>query len=501
MTRRTRYSNKRSHRKKQRGGDLDEHAKQTVAQSLTSREANRAKWLQAACRNPDNCLALGIYGESIRQYFEGFTNFAYLDKSNVKRIGAPSNNGFIIELPFTKNGYTAYTVLKSAAQATSDNLLYEYIVGKRFINKLLQTLPVFLETYDLYEYVDDSAFDVVRDAASLKTLGAMDISTNIRRMNTHVTSTNSANSSQMLFALNQSCRKNKKICLTIQHFDNFVPVNSMLSKEKYPSFKGDLVAVIFQVYFALDQLKTNYTHYDLHTNNVMLYKPFEGNQCIHMRYHLGNQVVEFKSEYIPKIIDYGRNYFNDGKVNTGELLEEMCSLPDCTPKCGENVGYASIRGSAWNGNMPDVSDFYWINPAKRNMSHDLRFMKYILDKIPINVNLVYQHMFGTPEVVQSEPGKIQNVKDMVDVARDCLIDPQDSNVLNNRAKYDGWAVAATLDVYDDGRPFQFEYVAPPPPAKPVPIPNAPPVHKLSFGPSPTPSPSQPVASSLSTIPV
>jgi hypothetical protein len=40
-----------------------------------------------------------------------------------------------------------------------------------------------------------------------------------------------------------------------------------------------------------------------------------------MRYHRNGKIFKFKSEYIVKIIDYGRNYFNNGTTNTKEIIE------------------------------------------------------------------------------------------------------------------------------------------------------------------------------------
>jgi hypothetical protein len=62
-----------------------------------------------------------------------------------------------------------------------------------------------------------------------------------------------------------------------------------------------------------------------------------------MRYHTAkNQIIEFKSEYIVKIIDYGRNYFNNSLLNSNSFLSLVCNTKECDPDCGSKYGYESM---------------------------------------------------------------------------------------------------------------------------------------------------------------
>lgn len=57
----------------------------------------------------------------------------------------------------------------------------------------------------------------------------------------------------------------------------------------------------------LATLANTFTHYDLHPSNVLLCEPVLGK---YYKYILNDRtVVEFKSKYIVKIIDYGRSFF------------------------------------------------------------------------------------------------------------------------------------------------------------------------------------------------
>jgi hypothetical protein len=427
--------------KKIKGGVLDSSVKQIVSQNIENRDVNFSKMLQVSCKNPDNCLALGKYGDSIKRFFENFTNLNDIDNSNVKRIGNPSANGFIIELPFKKLNYTAYTILKCSANARSDNLFYEYYVGKYFINNYLKKLPCFVETYDLYEFNSNTSYIDIKYRANNNTLSGVNFSSNIHRIDTHEKQYN-------LF--NYSCKKNKLLCVLIQHFDKFYSFEDEINLN-YDNIKYDIYNILYQVYYGLCVLGVNYTHYDLHHGNVFLYKPFEGNTCVLIRYHRNNTVFEFKSEYIVKIIDYGRNYFYNGKVSTKQIIQNICRIPECKPNCGDNVGYSIIKGSANDPNF----DFYWIDPTQPNLSHDLRFANYIKGLFlndPYIQTFTYQTKYGTPEDMTGDEWNIKNIFDLRGALEEIM---SVFNPLKNAKKYASWKVAATMDIYDDGRDYEF----------------------------------------------
>lgn len=421
------------------GGELDNNVKQTINQNIQNRDVNFSKMLQLSCKNPDNCLALGQYDEKIKLFFDNFRNFNYIDNSLIERIGNPSANGFIIELPFKKLNYTAYTVLKCSTNAHSDNLFYEYYVGKYFINNYLKQLPCFVETYDLYEFNSNNSYISVKSAANNNTLSSINFKNYLHRINASERSYN-------LF--NYSCLKNKLLCLLIQHFDRFYSFEDIFYNN-YDIIKYDMYNILYQAYYGLCTLGANYTHYDLHDGNVFLYKPFEDDTCILMRYHRNNQVFEFKSEYIVKIIDYGRNYFYNGKISSQQIIKNICKLPECAPDCGKYVGYNVIKGSI---NDPSFN-FYWIDPTKPNLSHDLRFANSIKDiLIPALYSFEFKTTYGTPEDMTGDKDNVKNIFDLRDFLEEIMLS---YNPLKNEKKYATWKVAATMDIYDDGRDYEF----------------------------------------------
>jgi hypothetical protein len=102
----------------------------------------------------------------------------------------------------------------------------------------------------------------------------------------------------------------------------------------------------------------------------------ESFKYIQYHYHLpSGKIHSFKSEYIVKIIDYGRSFFNDAdsKINTKKIRnDELCKIPSCEPNCGESYGFVWFTNKLSKGN-------YYIDSTQHNKSHDLRLLNDMKD--------------------------------------------------------------------------------------------------------------------------
>lgn len=416
---------------------------QMIHNKASASNVGLANMLKVTCKNSGNCIALGPYNEYIKHYFKDFKDLTMIDTANVKRIGKVSLNGIVVEIPFQHLEYKAYTILKCAAKEDSDNLYYEYFVGKHFINNFLSKLPCFLETYSLYKFNDDQAYDDFKaDVTSKQNISALNEKISL--------SSNNDGAFMLSKTLRDSCKYSKMYAILIQHFDRFVVLMDEL-KNNFENIKRDLYNLLYQVYFGLCYLNKTFTHYDLHTENVGLYKPFDGNQCILMRYHsqTSPNVLEFKTEYIAKIIDYGRSYFKKGSMNldTLKIINTVCQISECDPDCGDEKGYGILNGES------NLSVDYYIDPRFPNMSADLRLL-YIVKKFTgIDFpNIKYLTHYGTFEDLT---GNKSNVKSIFDAKERLELIMNQFNPAKNDIKYGSWKVAATMDVYDDGRPYVF----------------------------------------------
>ena len=423
---------------KKRGGNPEIKAQLTTL--LDKPEQRIKNMIYSVCKDrSDRCIALGPhYNQIIYNFFDKFSDFSMVNTLKTKEINK-GENGFIWYLPFVKERYEVGTILKCSQNNSNDNLYYEYYVGKHFINKYINTFPCFIETYETYK---------------LKPIKWNQL--NSLKKNIPL---NSTNIEKYTGGFEDSCTNSRYLSLLIQYFprDDFYSLKTMYNKYNYKNIKYELRNICYQVIFVLCVLRDTYTHYDLHWENIYLYLPYEEGKYIEMNYHLNNgKIISFPSEYIVKIIDYGRNYFNNGETNTKRILEtQICPNPKCQPDCGYNAGYSTIQGNEFN---PDT-DFYNIFPNIPNQSIDLRFMTY-LHKYFTDITgftITYTGDYGTPELLESGlPDKqINNIYD-------AKLFLEENVELNNYyqenigKKYnEEWEKVAIINVYEDGREYEY----------------------------------------------
>ena len=391
-------------------------ARKTIGTFMKKTEnKRRSMFLQAVCSDSGVCIAFGKERKKIFDFFNGFTKFDYL--TNVKAIGAVSANGFVKELEYEREGYKSYAVLKSSQEKNSDNLMYECYVGK-LVNSLAKQIPCFVETYGLYEYKTDA----YREQFQKEKSGLADLS---KMLTQHKN-----------YNYGDSCANSINQCILIQHIKGAASVGDKIYKgtPDLDFVMNDFLYAIYQIYFALGGLATIFTHYDLHPDNVILYKPVDG-KYIEFHYHLRNETVSFKSQYIAKMIDYGRSFINHGNKSSAEYYKKICTEDKCNnededgdedndEKCGNKSGYGWME--------PPLEDWnFYISSSLNNRSHDLRFLHSLWTNMPwhdepfkssirirsILKNILgkvkYQGDYGTPPVVGKKDinGKIEDVID------------------------------------------------------------------------------------------
>lgn len=430
-------------------------------------QKRRAEFLKAICSDSGVCIAFGQEDQKIKDFFNGFTKFDFVD-GPVQRRGVPSANGFIHEIAYQKGGYNAYAILKSSSRASADNLYYEYIVG-RYLNSLYKKVPCFVETYGLFGYYDKPSWKHAKDHAEIQPDAFKQLLT------------------QIPFATNSlklSCIDSTRISLMTQHIKNaetlqtalnhrvaYQRVGSLQLKQEATTFISlHLPDILFQIYFALSMFMTTFTHYDLHADNVLLYIP-NNDKYIHYHYHNENgSVTEFKSKYLVKIIDYGRSYFKDDSkgIDSNTVSKAVCKELDCntqaTGPCGYSSGYAWLYHDPRRPAKPsDISSY------KHNYSFDLRLMhilrllfkdiigKYNTRLLDILNKIVFTEPMGTAEnPYDGLPRHINNVKDAYKELRDYMNMPITKQY--NNLFYDfnpKFSRLGDLHIYSDGRNMQF----------------------------------------------
>ena len=438
------------------------------------RDKIRSNFLNTICSDSGFCIALGKEDKLINAFFDYFISFKYAI-SPVSTIGKESRNGFIKEIIYEREKYKSYAVLKSqqADNVSSDSLIYEFFVGQ-YINTLTTRFPLFVKTYGLLKYTNAMNYIISKDNNILYIEDFKKMLKPVLDIDDTVT--------DFSYLCNREVYLN---CLLIEHLKNPIYIENicrigrkdiLTQKENY-ELNFELPNILYQIYFVLSCIYHNFTHYDLHYNNVLLYKPKEFGYLTYHYHTTDKPTIIFDSQYIAKIIDYGRCFYKyNEERNSNSFFERLCSSGLCGSRCGERYGFSYIG-------LPPVSgrkqDDHFINRRKRNASHDLRFADLLktfmlpwLEKYKQHNNtkklldilnkIQYKEFYGTPEdlkiVTYTKRNVIRNIiqlKKGLDVLIQEINKLPSSTFLRTTASY---TKLGDLHIYDDGRPMVYEAV-------------------------------------------
>jgi len=420
-----------------------------VAKKRIGRLVKTSKhFLSIVCPNSGVCTAFGKNTDELTQFFKGFTNFNYA-VSPVRRIGAVSNNGFVNEIEYEKQGYKAHAILKSSQNEKADNLVYEYLVGIKYINRKIKAFPCFVQTHGLYFYDSPENWKILKDNKHLE-----------KSHLKHLTLQNN-------IGYVKACKESTYASLLIQHIQNAKSIEDMIKQSEF--IKNDLLHVLFIVYHALSSLSKTFTHYDLHTGNVLLYKPAGGKYIQYHYHHSDGTETTFFSPYIPKIIDYGRSFFDNGNVKSKNIYDKICTINGCKPHCGSDYGFAWL----------DPEPYLTISSSKKNESHDLRLLNKLkkeilhvpdteshieLDKIlkrivyGVGITEIKNKEYGTMEDLTISNTKIYNVKGAYASLKKAIENPE--VVKENLMNFSSLKKIGDLHVYDNEEPMKYEEFKP-----------------------------------------
>jgi hypothetical protein len=115
-----------------------------------------------------------------------------------------------------------------------------------------------------------------------------------------------------------------KLHVLIQYINDPITFNKFIQNLLLPNYGIELWNILFQVYIVLSKLADNFTHYDLHSSNILLYK-IENDEWIDLYYNdaIDTEPFIITTQYIVKIIDYGRCYFKNFEPTTSEYNSSL----------------------------------------------------------------------------------------------------------------------------------------------------------------------------------
>jgi hypothetical protein len=397
-------------------------------------------YLKSMCGDVGICLSLNNNYDKIMKMFNHFKDFKYLENSP-KEIAAGANGGIRI-LKYKRTigdvSFNSYATLKIPKSNISDNLAYEYYVGHLCVNKLSRHFPLFLQTYGLY-FITKETF---RNQLISNKTTPIDGTNFQRDLYTF------KNPFEDTLDLSFICSSSGNNCLSGQFYNNFTTFHKYITKRPNKKYLA-VPFILFQIYYTLHYSRTVFTHYDLHYENVGLVSLPRG---YHIEYEYmtsynngaNHSVIKFKSNYIVKIIDYGRCYFRSQEppyLDSKELVRNIVTIQNkCTNKLG--FKYKSNLNSEVNNQSADLRLLYMINMLyKDKIFVDFPNLKTIISKVLFTQN------FTTPEIkLNLRDGVIRNVTDAHDYLSSYLVDNTDNvNGLNDASYVDSTSLG-TLKV-------------------------------------------------------
>jgi hypothetical protein len=411
----------------------------SLEKKVTNTKLRTSAYLKAMCKDARDCLGFGRELDKLYTLFDGY-NFKYAIYP--LKMLSHGDNGFVVSVPFHNQGYTSYSILKNSMKPNADSLAYEAFVGLNYINKQTRYFPCFLETYALLRYKTNDYLNEMKDKTKIGNIQ------NLENYFTNTTKLVTINPNHPdWFDLKNACNNQVLNAVLVEYIPHPVLLSEYLKSLDNWKVQFELPILLLQVYAVLNTIKTEFTHYDLHTHNVALYKIPSGNH-IRMVYHLENgSKVEFLTRYIVKILDYGRCYCP--MVQT--YYAALCKEPNCSHPKGEPCG--NIQGHTWFVTKNHTPNPTHIAVLDSNRSHDLRLASIVGQSISgmayssfhtLLKSVVFESTYGTSER-KCDDTRICDVEDMANRLIKYLTMP--SYVAQYISSFNPIMLEGTMDIY------------------------------------------------------
>jgi hypothetical protein len=302
-----------------------------------------------------------------------------------------------------------YKLKKKTDSKIINNIFYDYCCS-RCVNKFKSYFPNFVHTFYYFVYQDfkdeyliyednevnfyDKIIKII-DTTKVDEQFKQDLYLNCRYVEMSYTEDDYSG-----IAIEEITDGISIINLIEMHLKEFT-IRELRKLKTNDMFDYVLWSYFIQIYSTLNSLKNNFTHYDLHLDNI-IYKPVPNNMYVKIIYYsksLEKSVneIEFSlySKYIPVIIDYGKANFScinlssdmDTLPSIDLLNGELCTQKIADILCQENELNKCTTSGKTNcelGNMginySEISDKP-DNIKNSNISQDLRYFALAMETI------------------------------------------------------------------------------------------------------------------------
>jgi len=386
-----------------------------------------------------DCKSRVLCKEEILKMYKLFEGYSPEYLKQPSEIVAAGGSGVTLKVPFVKGSVTQHALLKverGEDPVKADNLFREGMIGEE-INKMAIFFPLFVNTLGLLRESQNGEYAIEIESEDKKERETI----KFHRLTHEAT-------------IADACTNFGKEGLLLEYIHG-VPFKD---KYKMPEFEPEILPAVFQIYYTLWMLGDDFTHYDLHTGNVLLTElrtPDNKKACMLFEYTLPNgEVVRFMGSNVAYLIDYGRCFV---KHMQKKLNHEIKHIPECN---GSRCGHYGDKCGFRNFDHPKHEGLGF---KQANVSHDLRLLNYVVRVLKERgkwkgPDVLFNGQeegkgFSTVEIAASglnenEPngGLIHNVMDAGTVLANM--------VKNNFDYYKGMKVLGVLQV-DGKKPWKF----------------------------------------------
>ena len=393
-----------------------------LKQKLRNPPARTIEYLRKVCPDSSECIGFGEEITKISSIYGYYNQFKYIQRPHTKLISSGAN-GMAILLEYERDHYKSYAIMKTSLNQQSDNIFID-IANGYFINSLNLYYPCFMETYGMYRF---------KNADTLHQFQKSVISKDIEQLSRLDFYGSLIPTNYSLDLVSSTCRQPHLSAVLVQYINEPITLYKFLEKwiTHHLVFTVELVYILYQVYAVLAEIAYDFTHYDLHMNNILLYKIPQDKYIIMRYYDIMDQVVEFPTQYIVKIIDYGRCFTPNMKI----LYDTICKTDPCTkedPDKNRGCGY----GNGYRFRIDSTRETHFITTDQKNVSHDLRLMhmirtkyeniirnfksylphpeieQHVMEIKQLFEDVYYEGYYGTPELL---PGMVEDMSKIVNV--------------------------------------------------------------------------------------
>jgi hypothetical protein len=314
-----------------------------------------------------------------------------------------------------------------------DSFLYEYKVGM-FLNIVGMQFPCFAETYHLYRFQNEIYQSEMMKCYDFLFSGrkTFDYSSFIHQYKPILDDP----AKLVPFSKSQQenfCFDGSLCALTLEYFPEAPTIDRYIKNldiwQLHGFFKTDLVLCLLQVYGPLCALKDKFTHYDLHSGNVLMTNliPQQNIESITFHYHYDDYTITFQSPHLVKIIDYGRCFYYQSESNNSAAFFDSLS-EDCKKKRSFDT---LLRDSVFNVDSRVYSptrdlvlalymytlakNFEESYPGEFKMPSYLRALQPLYDSIPSTRKFPLKEHCVPPKVITA--GRIKSIHDMFSVLK------------------------------------------------------------------------------------